>query len=148
MEHLSHIEALRSTQSHMNLHCWTWWKFDVWWGCIFMLCSNGSSTQAPAFVTRTKTTILWSLQLTDGLCCESFSQALFPGNPLWDRHAACNGLDTSCCTNPNMPNLVHQDTERDNQWKYQSGRVWWATWKRWCLSSAGRLNCSYKIKKS
>ena len=52
---------------------------------------------------------------TNGLCCESFSQALFPGDPLWNRHAACNGLDTSCCTNPNMPNLVHQDTERDNQ---------------------------------
>ena len=58
----------------------------------------------------TKTTTVKSA--ANRLCFESFPQALFP---LWDIDSNVNGLDTSCCTNPNMPNLVHQDTERDNQ---------------------------------
>ena len=60
-------------------------------------CNSGNSTSPPPFV-------------GNDYYCESgsyssYSYILYPDDPLWDGQN-CNGPESTCCTNPNMPFFV------------------------------------------
>ena len=70
-------------------------------------CNNGSSASAPSFVgndyyCESGTNIFWS-------------DILYPDDPLWDGQN-CNGPESTCCTNPNMPWFLKilNETTTDN----------------------------------
>ena len=83
--------------SNPRQHIWTytsgWYETHLsLGGCP---CNNGSSVSPPPFV-------------GNDYYCESavgyvaYSSILYPDDPLWDGQN-CNGPESTCCTNPNMP---------------------------------------------
>ena len=73
-------------------------------------CNTGSTAQAPAVVDQD----YYCESGSNGMCCEGFPQAHFPDDPLWDGQQ-CIGLETSCCTNPNMPWFTKTLDETTNE---------------------------------
>ena len=59
-------------------------------------CNNGSSASPPpSFVGN-------DYHCESGLNAAPCSEILYPNDPLWEGQN-CNGPESTCCTNPNMP---------------------------------------------
>ena len=71
-------------------------------------CNNGSSASPPSFVGN-------DYYCESGLNAPPFSSILYTDDPLWDGQN-CNGPESTCCTNPNMPWFLKtlNETTTDN----------------------------------
>ena len=94
--------------SNPRQHIWTYAAgvYDLDSGCP---CSNGSSaTPPPSFVGN-------DYYCESGLNDLPWSYILYADDPLWDGQN-CNGPESTCCTNPNMPWFLKtlDETTTDN----------------------------------
>ena len=83
--------------SNPRQHIWTyaggWYLLVYSYGCP---CDNGSSVSPPpSFVGN-------DYYCESGLNYLPWSYVLYADDPLWDGQN-CNGPESTCCTNPNMP---------------------------------------------
>ena len=91
-------------------HIWTYvgGQTEINLGTTNCPCNSGSSASPPSFVGN-------DYYCESGLNVGPFSYILYADDPLWDGQN-CNGLESTCCTNPNMPWFLKtlNETTTDN----------------------------------
>ena len=96
--------------SNPRQHIWTYaggWT-ETALGSLSCPCNNGSSASSHSFVGN-------DYYCESGLNAPPFSSILYADDPLWDGQY-CNGPESTCCTNPNMPWFLKtlDETTTDN----------------------------------
>ena len=96
--------------SNPRQHIWTYAAglLKTYLGLNGCPCNNGSSASSPSFVGN-------DYYCESGLNAKPWSPILYADDPLWDGQN-CNGPESTCCTNPNMPWFLKtlNETTTDN----------------------------------